>query len=201
VIPYAALWLFALVLGVLAAVARARAATITFAQPIVVALCVAAVLMIVAGEERQTPVALGVAVALACLIVCTASDLGTGLIFDAVTTLGALAVVIAVCLAGNMRASIVGTFVCAGSLLGLYAVTRGRGIGLGDVKLGALIGAGCGGVAALEAIGAAFVAGAVWTVPLLLRKRARAGDRVAFAPFLALGTLVFLGLRSFNVHG
>jgi len=199
-IAHPSLWLFASALSVLAAVARARSAAIAFWQPPVIVLGVAALSLILAGEEGRAPVPLGVAVTLACLIVCTASDLGTGLIFDTVTALGASAVLVAASLAGNMGASAIGAFVCAGSLFGLYAVTHGRGIGLGDVKLGAVIGAGCGGAAAIDAIGAAFVAGAFWMIPLLLRRRARVRDRVAFAPFLALGTFVFLGLRSLGIH-
>jgi prepilin signal peptidase PulO-like enzyme (type II secretory pathway) len=200
-IAHAALWLFASTITVLAAVARARSAAVSYARPTVVTLLAGALAVIVIGDERGSPMSLGMAPAMACAIVCAAGDLATGLIFDSVTASAALMILLTALAVGSVPATAVGACVCAGSLLALYALTRGRGIGLGDVKLGAVIGAGCGGAGAIGAIGTAFVAGALWAVPLLVRKRVHPGDRVVFAPFLALGTIASLGMRLLSAHG
>jgi prepilin signal peptidase PulO-like enzyme (type II secretory pathway) len=200
-IAHAALWMFASAVTVLASIARARSAAVGFARPTVVTLVAGALAMIVIGDQRGAPMSLGAALAMACAIVCAASDLATGLIFDAVTAFAALMILLAALAAGSASATTVGAFVCAGSLFALYVLTRGRGIGFGDVKLGAVIGAGCGGVTAIGAIAAAFIAGALWAAPLLVRKRLRPGDRVVFAPFLALGTIVSLGMKLLGAHG
>ena len=200
-ISHAALWLFTLALALLAVVARARSGAVTFMRPIVVMLSIGAIVVIVAAEERGSPVRLAGSLSLACAIVCAESDLATGLIFDGVTALGALMIALTTLVAGEAKASAIGAFVCAGSMLALYAITRGSGIGLGDVKLGAIIGAGCGGAIAIGAIGIAFVAGSIWVLPLLLRKRTRMGDRLAFAPLMALGTLASLGIHALGAYG
>jgi prepilin peptidase CpaA len=200
-IPHATLWLFAVALGTLAAIARARNRTVTFRRTSVVALTLAALAMIVVGEEREAPVAVGVALVLACVIVCAATDLATGLIFDVVTAASILMILLYASATRSLTTSVLGACVCAGSLLALYVASRKRGIGFGDVKLGAVIGAGCGAELGIGAIGSAFVVGALWAAPLLLSRRVLASDRVVFAPCLALGTLGFLAFASLRGHG
>ncbi|MDQ6943875.1 MAG: prepilin peptidase, partial [Candidatus Eremiobacteraeota bacterium] len=82
-----------------------------------------------------------------------------------------------------------GAYAVGGSLLTLHVLTRGRGLGLGDVKLGTAIGAGFGPAAGLVALGAAFVLGGAFASWLLLTGRARRGDAIRFGPFLAAGTV------------
>jgi prepilin signal peptidase PulO-like enzyme (type II secretory pathway) len=200
-IGHAALWLFAPTLVLLAAIARLRSAAFSVARPTVALLVIGALIVLVISDERGSPMSLGVALAMACAIVSAASDLATGLVFDSVTALAALMILLAALVAGSAIPAAIGAVVCAGSLSALYALTRGRGIGLGDVKLGAVIGAGCGGVIAIGALGSAFIVGALWAIPLLARKRVHPGDRVAFAPFLALGTIASLGMNVFGLHG
>lgn len=200
-IPHASLWVFASALGAFATIARAQSNVVTLFRPTVVLLTLGTLAIIVAGEERGTPVTLGIVFMLACAIVCAASDLATGLIFDRVTAVSALMILAMSFVGHTENASAAGVGVCGGSLLALHAATRRRGIGLGDVKLGAVIGAGCSGVPAVGAIGAAFVAGALWALPVLVLKRAKPGDRVAFAPFLAMGALAFLAFESLRSHG
>ena len=80
-------------------------------------------------------------------------------------------------------------------LLGMFAlhwVTRG-GLGLGDVKLVGALGCAFATPAAVVAIvGAAFCAAGVVVLVLLLARRRRAGDRIAFGPFLLLGAWLVL---------
>jgi prepilin signal peptidase PulO-like enzyme (type II secretory pathway) len=117
-------------------------------------------------------------------------DLRTGYIPDAVTRTTALVALTLAALGGDAPAACSGAWSVGGALLGLHLLTRGRGIGLGDVKLGSAIGAGLGAGAGLAALAAAFVSGAVYAAWLLIARRARRGDEIRFGPFLAAGTLL-----------
>jgi prepilin signal peptidase PulO-like enzyme (type II secretory pathway) len=196
--PLALLVFLAALLG-LGRLARTRSAAVKLTRPVVVILALCAALAIVRADHRGTPIAL--TVTLACVVVCAASDLATGLVFDSVAATTAIAILLASILSRDMLVAAIGACSCAGVMLLLYTVTRGRGIGLGDVKLGAVIGAGLGGVASVGALGAAFIAGAVWAIPLLVFRRVQRGDRVAFAPFLAVGAIASTALRWVTGHG
>ena len=81
----------------------------------------------------------------------------------------------------------------AGALFGgaffgaLMLATRGKGMGMGDVKLAAPLGFLFGWPDMLFLVGAAFVFGACTGVILLLRGKKTMKSAVPFAPFLALG--------------
>ena len=80
----------------------------------------------------------------------------------------------------------------AGGLLLLTALAYPKGMGMGDVKLAALMGLYLGGAVA-PALLVGFLAGALVGVGLLLREGAAARKRgVPFGPFLALGGVVGL---------
>lgn len=73
-------------------------------------------------------------------------------------------------------------------LLGLIVlITKGKGMGLGDVKLGAALGLLFGWPDIFLLIVLAFLAGALVTLPLLVRKAKALKDTVPFGPFLAAG--------------
>lgn len=78
-------------------------------------------------------------------------------------------------------------------------VTRGRGMGLGDVWLGFLAGLIVGFPGIVVAVFLAFVLGAVVSLGLVLVHRKRFGETVPFGPFLAMGILltIFFGDRLF----
>jgi leader peptidase (prepilin peptidase)/N-methyltransferase len=80
----------------------------------------------------------------------------------------------------------------AGGFLLLGALTGRDGMGMGDVKLAALMGLYLGAAVAAS-LAVAFAAGAVAGLVLLLRHGAAARKRaIPFAPFLALGGIVGL---------
>ena len=139
------------------------------------------------GAFRGDAPAFGVIVAAAA--VCAASDVATGLVFDAVTLPALAALLLCAACTGHAAASIAGALCAAGVLMFIYAVTHGRGIGLGDVKLAACIGAALGLRASLYAIGFAFVAGAAAGVAALALRRIERGAEIRFAPYLAAGTI------------
>lgn len=132
-------------------------------------------------------------VAFGAVIVGAACDAACGYIFDTLT-LPCFVLLIGLALVnGSVTACLLGASASAGGLLVLYAVTRGRGLGLGDVKLACCIGAAAGPLAGLESLGAAFVLGGTYAAFLLATKRRARGEALRFAPYLAAGmTLVLL---------
>lgn len=71
----------------------------------------------------------------------------------------------------------------------LWLITRGRGLGFGDVKLVVLIGLFLGYPETVFALYIAFLTGAISGVILMITKHAKMKTRIAFGPFLILGTL------------
>ena len=78
----------------------------------------------------------------------------------------------------------------AGFLLVLYWLTKGKGMGMGDVKLAVFMGLWLGWSRITVAFYAAFVTGAIVGGGLMLVKKLKRKSLIAFGPFLILGTLV-----------
>jgi leader peptidase (prepilin peptidase)/N-methyltransferase len=130
------------------------------------------------------------------LAIVTVSDLRTRLIPDQ-PLIAAVACAVALCaLAWPSELGIrLLAGLCAGGFLLGTALVRPGGMGLGDVKLGGVLGLylGPGVVAALLI---AFAAGAVAGLALLLRHGWGARTRaLPFAPFLSVGALVALAAQ------
>ncbi|MDY0262695.1 A24 family peptidase [Syntrophotalea acetylenica] len=92
--------------------------------------------------------------------------------------------------------SLLGILIGGGSLACVawiyYLVTRNEGMGMGDVKLLAMLGAFMGWKAILPIIFIGSVIGSLVGVPLMLIKRADGKLAIPFGPFLSLGAIVFL---------
>jgi leader peptidase (prepilin peptidase) / N-methyltransferase len=131
------------------------------------------------------------------LTVVTLSDLRTRLVPDG-TLLGGLAVALALC-AVAFPAELLERLAAgagAGGFLLSAALIRPGGMGLGDVKLAAVMGVYLGG-AVIEAMLLAFAAGTLAGLLLIARRGWRArNDAIPFAPFLALGALAAIALRA-----
>ena len=76
--------------------------------------------------------------------------------------------------------------------LGYEWLTRQEGMGLGDVKLLAMLGAFLGAPAILPIIFLASIMGTLVGVPLMLIKRANRKLAIPFGPFLAGAALIYL---------
>jgi leader peptidase (prepilin peptidase)/N-methyltransferase len=135
------------------------------------------------------PLALPGLIALAGALAAAAVDARTGYIPDRLTRTTAFAALAFAAAGGAAVTACGGAFAVGGFLLGLHVLTRGRGLGLGDVKLGTAIGVGLGPSAGMLALGMAFVAGGAYAAWLLAARRAGRGDAIRFGPFLAAGTL------------
>ncbi len=147
---------------------------------------------------RPSGVIMPAVAGLALAAVSAVTDLQTGYVFDRVLIASALPILILGFLARDVSSLAGGALIGGGVPALLYTVTFGRGIGLGDVKLGAVLGAAAGANEALPLIVIAFIAGGAVATILLLARRCSAGQPLPLAPFLAIGTDVcFLsgGLR------
>ena len=77
----------------------------------------------------------------------------------------------------------------------IIILSRGKGMGWGDFKLAAAFGLIFGWPDILVVVFLAFVIGAIFTAPLLIRKQKTMKDVVPFGPFLVIGSslVFFLG--------
>ncbi|WP_155621395.1 prepilin peptidase [Paenibacillus macerans] len=128
--------------------------------------------------------------ALAVLIVVT--DLTARIIPNGALLCFGAALLAAVPLAGGgpLWSHALGALGGSGLLLLVAALTPGRGIGMGDVKLLAVFGWAVGFPGVLLALLAAAVTGAVAILLLQALGRRQHGQTLAFGPYLAFGTLL-----------
>ncbi len=92
----------------------------------------------------------------------------------------------------DLFSSVLSAMLIAGFFMGLIILTKGKGMGGGDVKLGALMGLGLGFPSSLLALMLAFLSGSFVSIGLLLFRRKKFGSQIAFGPFLVLGSLIAL---------
>lgn len=88
--------------------------------------------------------------------------------------------------------AIAGAAIGAGFLLLLWLLTRGRGIGLGDVKLMLPLGLLFGPLGTAALLFLAYAAGGLLAIYLLARKKAHLKTAVPFGPFLCGAALLLL---------
>jgi leader peptidase (prepilin peptidase)/N-methyltransferase len=127
------------------------------------------------------------------LVVLTATDLERRLIPNAIV-LPATVVVLAAQIAFFPDQSLEWVLACIGAALFFFVplLVYPAGMGMGDVKLAALLGAGLG-KSVVDAILAAVFLGAAYAVLVLIRDgRGGLKRTFAFGPFLAVGGLLVL---------
>lgn len=82
------------------------------------------------------------------------------------------------------------TALAATGFLGLlYLITKGKGMGLGDVKLAFFMGLLLGPIQTVVAFYVAFIVGAMAGIALITLKKKKRRSAIAFGPFLFVGTL------------
>lgn len=80
----------------------------------------------------------------------------------------------------------------AGFFYALILITKGKGMGGGDVKLGAFIGLGLGFPNGILALVLSFFFGALVSLALIFLGRKKFGQTIPFGPFLVIGSLIAL---------
>jgi prepilin signal peptidase PulO-like enzyme (type II secretory pathway) len=126
--------------------------------------------------------------------VSVVTDKAAGYVLDVVTFPSCAFAIVTSAYRGHAIDSLIDAVAVSGALLCLHAVTRGQGLGLGDVKLAAASGILLGAEAGLVALGIAFVFGGCAAVLLILFGRAHRKSAVPFAPYVAAGALTVLAL-------
>lgn len=163
--------------------------------PFVVTICALSVIEAYYSQHVSIVKSTAEAVAIACLLTSVASDVATGLILDSITFPSIAALLVLSAAADRFDAAVAGAASCATLIAVLYALSKGRGIGLGDAKLATCIGTLLGPFLGLQSIGLAFTAGGVVAAALLLTGRGNRKTSVAFAPYLAAGTVAVMALQ------
>ncbi|MCD6442034.1 prepilin peptidase [bacterium] len=95
-------------------------------------------------------------------------------------------------LLGQSFASIMFSALIGVSFFGIqYLITKGRGIGFGDLRIGFFMGIVCGNWQyLLVALFFAYIIGALISLILMLRGRKKMKSAIPLGPFLAIGTLM-----------
>lgn len=140
--------------------------------------------------------AAAVQVAIAAIATSAAFDAQTGYIFDAITLPAIVLIFVLAFFTNALPDALIGSLAAGGAMSALYLFSRGRGMGLGDVKIACCIGAAFGAPKALQALGFAFIAGGFYAAVVLITRRARRDYAVPFGPFIALGAFAALACGS-----
>jgi leader peptidase (prepilin peptidase) / N-methyltransferase len=151
-----------------------------------------AITYLVLGDDDAGELALGL-VLCTVLVAITLTDLDLRLIPNKFVLAGAIAAVAIVAIfdPGSFDTRLIAAAVAGGALF-LIALAYPRGMGMGDVKLVAMMGLYLGRAVA-PALLIGFASGAVVGVALMARQGAQARKQaVPFGPFLALGGVIAL---------
>jgi leader peptidase (prepilin peptidase) / N-methyltransferase len=172
---------------------RACAAPIPWRYPLVeaaTALLFAVAWLAFGGDVRNFVVA---SVFLAALVAITVIDLRHQIIPDAITLPGIVAGLAASVATPRIswRDAVIGVLLAVALFVAVIVLSRG-GMGGGDLKLGAMLGAFLGWQALLVALFVAVMLGGISAVALLASRRLARKDAIPFGPFLAVGGVVAL---------
>lgn len=154
-----------------------------------------AALLALAGARYHEPVHLALATAyIAMLVTCASTDLLAYRVPNAITYPAiVLAVVAGLAMPGARPVDVVTGGALAGAVFLIPAVlTRGQGIGMGDVKLAVFVGLALGFSLTPAALLVTALLGGLAAATLLVFGLRRRGDFVPYAPFLAAGALTLL---------
>ncbi|MST04399.1 MAG: prepilin peptidase [Candidatus Pacebacteria bacterium] len=85
---------------------------------------------------------------------------------------------------------------------GIYFLSRGRGMGFGDVKLSIALGVFLGWPDIIIALLGSFIIGSIWSIILMVGKRAGMKTLLPFGPFIVLSTVIvmFFGVNILNFY-
>lgn len=148
-----------------------------------------------AGARYQDPSHLALVTAyIAVLTVCAATDILAYRVPNVITYPAMLLALIAGALMpeADLLRVMGGGALASGILLAPALVTRGQGLGMGDVKLAAFVGLALGLSLTLPALFLMALSGGAAAAALLLSGRRHRGDPIPYAPFISLGAVAVL---------
>jgi prepilin signal peptidase PulO-like enzyme (type II secretory pathway) len=125
-------------------------------------------------------------------------DLDYGIIPDEILVImGVLSLIYILASPGLLLQHLATAIVTLILFLSLFLVTKGRGMGFGDVKLSFVMGLLLGFPAIIYALYFAFLTGAFISVILILKGHKNLKSKIPFGPFLSLGILFGYFLSDF----
>lgn len=158
---------------------------------------VTGLLFVMVGRPQGSPLHLIVGLAVVVLVVYSAVyDAKTMYLPDWSTwALIALAII-------NIRyiSNVYAAIGASGFLFLLYKITKGKGMGLGDVYLAVFMGLFLGWPKIMVAFYVAFIVGAIFGIILLILKKKKFKSEVPFGPFLLLGTMISWYFGNFVIN-
>jgi len=128
----------------------------------------------------------------ASLIVIFFADIKYQIIPDSMQILFFLSALVLNLMSSQIGINIVAAIIVMLPILMLFLLTKGKGMGFGDVKYAFSMGFLLGIKGGLIAIYIAFILGALVGVFLLATKKKKLKSKIAFGPFLILGTVAVL---------
>lgn len=129
-------------------------------------------------------------------IVIAAMDWETQLVSDWLVVIWAG---IALLVGTSLMSGVIGAVVAVVLIGGIWAISRGRAMGSGDVEIAAVIGLWLGWPRTIYALWLAFVLGGIVAVWLLTKDRAKLKSTIALGPFLILGAWLAFSVNWGNV--
>ncbi|MFH2105159.1 MAG: prepilin peptidase [Parcubacteria group bacterium] len=146
-----------------------------------------------AGSEYGALLA-GYLVFTAVLIIIFTYDLKHYLIPDRIVLPGTVLALVFSFLNPNVNwlQALIGSVIVGGFFALIIFLTKGKGMGWGDVKLGLLIGALLGWQVSLLALLIAFVGGSIIGIGLIVTQRKKWKSQVPFGTFLTVATFICL---------
>ena len=145
---------------------------------------------LIPGEPLQ---AFLTGVALAFLAFSVIYDAWYEKVPDAFTLFIAIAAAVMTTMYGDIKLSLIGAGIALLWFGGQWTLSRGRAVGTGDILLGLVLGFWLGFPGTITLIALSYMAGALILVILLgFRVISLKRQRIAFVPFLALGTVLTL---------
>ncbi len=90
----------------------------------------------------------------------------------------------------SLQSNVLSALIASGFLLILNLATKGKGMGMGDVKLAIFMGLFLGPQKIIVAFYVAFIVGAIYGLTLMALKKAKKKSQIPFGPFLILGIFV-----------
>ncbi len=140
-----------------------------------------------AFEFPQSLALIGQWLIFSSLLVIVVADLKYQIIPDSMVVAGVVGVIGSI---GVIGENVLAALSASAFFFVLWLITRGRGMGLGDVKFAFLMGLMVGFPHVVLASYLAFLTGAGAGVILILLGRRKLKGRIAFGPFLVLGTVI-----------
>ncbi len=135
------------------------------------------------------------AILCASLVISSITDIRSGVVLDLVVGVSLALLCVSAWSTGTLPLFASGATAATLVMLAVYVAARG-GIGAGDVKLAAVLGAALGVASGLAALALGFVAGGIVAAAVLATGRARRNTAIPFAPYLAIGAALAIAFRS-----